>query len=260
MQFPWSKSHHRQALLAEPLPEAWRRILWANIRQYRVLPPGEQRTLEDGTRILVAEKNWEGVQGLTLTDEIKVTIAGMASLLVLGTEHDYYPNVETIIVYPGSFQIPTQKVETQGVIAEMRVHRGRLGGTPGAGDCFLVRCGVGHRPRRTERGFARVRAEAGHARRRGGRCAVDSNAQIERWSRVMSAEYEALVAQTQRGERGVLNPYGATNAAEFFAVATETFFENARELQAYAPGAVRRAARFLPSRPGGAGITEGARQ
>ena len=64
---------------------------------------------------------------------------------------------------------------------------------------------------------------------------LETDAQIETWSRVMSAEYQSLVERTGRGERDILNPYGATNAAEFFAVATESFFESAWELQAAHP-------------------------
>lgn len=231
MQFPWSRSHQRQALLAVPFPEAWRRILRANVALYRFLPPRQQRKLEDGTRILVAEKNWEGVQGLALTDEIKVTIAGMASLLTLGFDGDYYPNVETIIVYPQGFLVTEQRMETRGVFAEaVRPLSGQaalqgpvivswadvLGGIA-SGDGNVVLHEFAHK----------LDMRDGAA---DGAPYLETNAQIETWSRVMSAEYASLVERTGRGERDILNPYGATNAAEFFAVATETFFENAPAL------------------------------
>ena len=236
MMFPWSKPHQRQALLAEPFPEAWRRILLANVRLYRRLPPEQQRTLEDGTRIIVSEKEWEGVQGLTLTDEIKVTIAGMASLLVLGMEHDYYPNVETIIVYPNSFRIKTVRSETRGVFGEEVLTASGQAALQGPvivswADVLASIAGSGGNVVLHE--FAhKLDMRDGAA---DGAPYLENDAQIERWSRVMSAEYQALVAQTQAGERGILNPYGATNAAEFFAVATESFFESARELQAAHP-------------------------
>jgi len=231
MMFPWSKSRQRQALLAAPSSEAWRRILWANVALFRRLPPDAQRKLEDGTRILIAEKSWEGVQGLTLTDAIKVTIAGMASLLVLGFNDDYYPNVETILVYPQGFLVSQRRMETRGVFAESVL--------PLAGQAALqgpvivswadVRAGI------ASGGQNVVLHEFAHKldMRDGaadGAPYLENDAQIETWSRVMSAEYQRLVAETQAGERGVLNPYGATNAAEFFAVATESFFENAPAL------------------------------
>lgn len=233
MQFPWSKSHQRRALFAAPFPDRWRRILWANVALYRRLPPDAQRKLEDGTRIILAEKDWEGVQGLALTDEIKVTIAGMASLLVLGFHGDYYPNIETIIVYPQGFLVTEQRMETRGVFAEAVVPLSGQAALQGPvivswADVQASIAGSGGNVVLHE--FAhKLDMRDGVA---DGAPYLDSKAQIEQWSRVMSAEYQQLVAETQAGERGLLNPYGATNAAEFFAVATESFFESARELQA----------------------------
>ena len=239
MQFPWSKSHHRQALLAEPIPDTWRQYLQSNIALFRRLPPDAQRKLEDGTRILIAEKQWEGVGGLTLTDEIKVTIAGLASLLVLGFDGDPYPNVETIVVYPQGFLVTDRQNEIRGVIAEQVL--------PLAGQAALqgpvivswsdVRQNIalggqsGHNVVLHE--FAhKLDMRDGAA---DGAPYLQDAAQVETWSRVMSAEYQRLVQQTQAGERGVIDAYGATNAAEFFAVATESFFENALMLREMHP-------------------------
>ncbi len=232
MMFPWSKSRRRQALLAAPFPEAWRRILRANVALYRRLPPNQQRKLEDGTRIIVAEKDWEGVQGLTLTDEIKVTISGMASLLVLGFDDEYYPKVETILVYPNNFVVTTVRSSTRGVFGEEEMTASGQAALQGPVIVSWtdVRAGI------ASGGQNVVLHEFAHKldMRDGsadGAPYLENAAQIETWSRVMSAEYQRLVAETQAGERGVLNPYGATNAAEFFAVATESFFENAPALR-----------------------------
>ncbi len=231
MRFPWSQSRARQTLLDKPFPQALRRILRANVRLYSRLPPAGQRRLENGTRILIAEKNWEGVQGLTLTDEIRVTIAGMASLLVLGFDDDYYPNVETIIVYPNSFQIKTVRSETRGVFGEQVLTASGQAALQGPVIVSWadVRAGIaGSGGNVVLHEFAhKLDMRDGYA---DGAPYLENAAQIERWSQVMSAEYQHLVAQTQAGERGLLNPYGATNAAEFFAVATETFFENGQAL------------------------------
>jgi Mlc titration factor MtfA (ptsG expression regulator) len=236
MMFPWSHAARRRELLAQPFPEAWRDILRANVRLYRRLPPEQQRKLEDGTCILLAEKSWEGVQGLTLTDEIRVTIAGMASLLTLGFDGDYYPNIETIIVYPQVFLVTEQRPETLGVYAE--AVRPLSGQAALQGPVVVSWTDV--QSSITGSGGNVVLHEFAHKldMRDGaadGAPYLDSDAQIETWSRVMSAEYQSLVERTGRGERDVLNPYGATNAAEFFAVATESFFESARELQATHP-------------------------
>ena len=237
MEFPWSNSQRRRKLLAAPFPAHWRRILRAYVRLYRCLPPAEQRQLEDGTRIIVAEKHWEGVQGLTLTDEIRVTIAGMAALLVLGFPGDYYPNVETVIVYPQGFLVTTRQVETRGVFAERVLAASGQAAQQGP---VIISWADVRDNLRADDGQNVILHEFAHKldMRDGaadGAPYLGSKTQIETWSRVMSAEYQALVARTQAGERDILNPYGATNAAEFFAVTTESFFESARELQATRP-------------------------
>ena len=238
MDFPWSKAHHRHELLAAPFPAEWLSYLNANVPVYSRLSPTAQQKLRDTTRILVAEKEWEGVQGLTLTDEIKVTIAGHAAWLVLGFDEDYYSNVETVIVYPQGFVVPPPPVGRRGPLAEEEpVTASGLAALRGP----VIMSWADIRQNLAARDGQNVLLhEFAHKldMRDGaadGAPYLETDAQIEAWSRVMSAEYEALVERTGRGERDVLNPYGATNAAEFFAVATESFFESARELQATHP-------------------------
>ncbi len=235
MNFPWSKPHQRAALLAEPFPAEWRRHLAAHVALYRRLPPPARQKLEDGTRILVAEKSWEGVNGLTLTDEIKVTVAGLASLLTLGFEHnDYYPNVETIIVYPDGFLVTQTRSDVRGLLAEDVLP---LSGQAAlSGPIIVSWADVLSGPRL---GQSVVLHEFAHKldMRDGSADGAPrlGDAQIETWSRVMSAEYAHLVAQTQGGEHSVLDAYGATNAAEFFAVATEAFFMRSAALSEMHP-------------------------
>ncbi|MGI4787415.1 MAG: zinc-dependent peptidase [Janthinobacterium lividum] len=230
MMFPWSKARHRQDLLAQPMPAQWRRYLSA-LSLYPHLTASDQQKLEDGTRILIAEKSWEGCNGLLLTDEIKVTIAGLASLLVLGFDHDYYPNVETILVYPDGFLVSERRVETRGVFAEQILP---LSGQAALqGPVIISWADVRHG---SHSGHNVVLHEFAHKldMRDGvadGAPYLENDTQIANWSRVMSAEYQSLVERTQAGERDVLDPYGATNAAEFFAVITESFFERPRALQ-----------------------------
>src|SRR5712691_12848526 len=102
----WSKKRRRRRLLAEPFPVEWSEILLRSVRQYALLTSAEQAKLRDRLRVFVAEKEWEGCGGLQVTDEMKVTIAAQACLLVLGLEHDYYARVLSILVYPSGFMIP----------------------------------------------------------------------------------------------------------------------------------------------------------
>lgn len=255
MDFPWSKAHHRHELLAAPFPAEWLAYLNANVPVYSRLAPTAQQKLRDTTRILVAEKEWEGVQGLTLTDEIKVTIAGHAARLVLGFGGDYYPNVETVIVYPQGFLVTERRMETRGVFAE--AVRPLSGQAALQGPVIVSWADIQHSLRAGD-GQNVVLHEFAHKldMRDGaadGAPYLENKAQIETWSRVMSAEYQALVERTGRGEQDVLNPYGATSAAEFFAVATESFFESARELQATHPELYAALGDFYKQDPAGLG-------
>jgi Mlc titration factor MtfA (ptsG expression regulator) len=89
MIFSWLKRRRRQRLLAQPFRPDWLRILQRNVAHYRWLTQAEQARLRDDLRIFIAEKHWEGCGGLTMTDEIRVTIAAQACLLVLGMEHNF---------------------------------------------------------------------------------------------------------------------------------------------------------------------------
>src|SRR4249919_1546432 len=98
--FEWWHERKRAEILATPFPDAWREVLEHNVAHYARLTPEEQQRLRDLTQVFVAEKHWEGCGGLELTDEMRVTVAAQACLLVLELPHRMYRNVESILVYP----------------------------------------------------------------------------------------------------------------------------------------------------------------
>ena len=100
----WFKKRRRRKLLASPLPKEWLGCLQRNVRQYLRLSHQEELRLNELVQILVAEKHWEACDGLKITNEMKVTIAGQASLMLLGTTGDYaFDGVKTILVFPRAF-------------------------------------------------------------------------------------------------------------------------------------------------------------
>jgi Mlc titration factor MtfA (ptsG expression regulator) len=235
--FPWSRERHRRELLATSFPEAWRSLLFANVAFYGHLTPAERSKLEDNLRILIAEKNWEGLSGLAITDEIQVTIAAQACLLTLARERSDYYHVGSILVYPTAYVIPSVNVQgrivTETVVpvegeAALSGHvvlswHDALAGGRGLTDGRNV---VFHE-------FAhQLDMEAGTA---DGVPPLDTQAQVENWSQVFSAEFQALTTALAHGHPTFLNPYAATNAAEFFAVATEYFFERGAAMQHHHP-------------------------
>src|SRR5512139_3152361 len=102
MVFSFFENRKRKRILETPFTSDWRSSLETNMAHFRHLAGDERHRLEQLVQIFVAEKSWEGCGGLDLTDEIRVTIAGQACLLVLGLEHVLYRNVETILVYPST--------------------------------------------------------------------------------------------------------------------------------------------------------------
>jgi MtfA peptidase len=233
MLFAWLERRRRRRLLAAPFPADWRAHLRLNVAVYEILTDTEQARLRDDLRVFIAEKSWEGCGGLTLTDEIRVAIAAQACLLLLGVEHDYFGRVQTVLVYPTAYRSPDGEVGPDGVVRE---GIGRLGEAWHRGPVVLawdeVRAGgQNHRDGRNV-----VLHEFAHQLDFldgliDGTPPLRDAEQYREWQRVMTAEFDRLRADVEQGRATLLDAYGATNPAEFFAVATECFFEKPRQLQ-----------------------------
>ena len=227
----WFRERRRRRLLAEPFPESWESVIQKNVAHDDWLDPEERRHLRDLLRIFVSEKRWEGCGGLSLNDEIRVTIAAQACLLILNLPHDYYRSVRTILVYPstvvapprplGAFEVPTRPVAGPLPI---------LGEAQLRGPVILVWDAVQRTGRHPESGHNVVYHEFAHKLdmldgRADGTPPLHGRDEIRRWAEVCSREYLALRDRAARGKPGLLDTYAATNEAEFFAVATEEFFD-----------------------------------
>src|SRR6202790_2359723 len=103
----WFKNRRRKRLLAEPFPAAWQAPLTRNVPYCAFLPASQQAQLRDDLRIFIAEKQWVGCGGLDVTDEMRVTIAAQACLLVLGIQPTYhYDRIKSILIYPSAYRHP----------------------------------------------------------------------------------------------------------------------------------------------------------
>ncbi|HMJ05390.1 MAG TPA: zinc-dependent peptidase, partial [Chthoniobacterales bacterium] len=103
MIFGFLKRHRRKQLRARPFPEPWRSIVARNLAIFSRLPTADQAELLGHVQVFLDEKHFEGCGGLELTDEIRITIAAQACLLLLHRETDYYPELVTILVYPSTY-------------------------------------------------------------------------------------------------------------------------------------------------------------
>jgi MtfA peptidase len=220
MFFPFRK-RSRSSRLAEPFPEAWHGYLRDNVFLYQLLSEAEQARLRDVTRILAAEIRWEGCQGLTVTDEIRVTVAVQAGLLLLGFDDYYFDGLRTVLIYPGGF-LAEQPWSEEPRHLLGQAHRG--------GPVVLSWWDARWSGRRLGWGnlvlheFAHKLAELGDPV--AGRPPMDDPEQQRRWEEVVGAEFERLAEDADYDRPTLLDSYGAANRAEFFAVATECFFLN----------------------------------
>src|SRR5713101_2612581 len=103
MVFGLFAERRRERLRKEPFPSVWRAILERNLAFFRRLSDEDRKELLGHVHVFLAEKHFEGSGGLELTDEIRVTIAAQACLLLLHRKTDYYPELTSIIVYPTGY-------------------------------------------------------------------------------------------------------------------------------------------------------------
>src|SRR5882724_13708241 len=99
------RKRRRRTLAAQPFPHDWLKTIERNVPFFRRLSASDQAELLGHIRVFLSEKRFEGCGGLVLTDEIRVTIAAQACLLLLHRETDYFPQLLTILVYPSGFLV-----------------------------------------------------------------------------------------------------------------------------------------------------------
>src|SRR5271155_543972 len=102
----WIRDHRRRSILETPFPPEWESYLEGNVVHYRRLDENGRKHLRDLTQLFIAEKHWEGCGGLELTDEIRVTIAAQACLLVLALDATLFDSVLSILIYPREYVVP----------------------------------------------------------------------------------------------------------------------------------------------------------
>lgn len=217
----------------EPLTLAERAILKKNVPYLTKLEDVDLAELEGLVQIFRAEKSFEGCGGLELTEEIKVTIAAQACLLLLHRETDIYPGVDSILVYPSAYRAPTEKNES-GVIFEGE--QARLGESWTRGVVVLAWDHVKSGASQPASGQNVVLHEFAHQLdgedgSMDGAPDLGTRARYTSWAHVLGDEFGELSRKIHEGRRSDIDSYGATSPAEFFAVVTEMFFEKPRAMK-----------------------------
>jgi Mlc titration factor MtfA (ptsG expression regulator) len=230
--YPLFVKWQRDRLIAKQFPKSWLSIIESNLSIYKSLTSEHQKELLGYIQVFLKEKQFIGCLGLQITEEIKVTIAAIACLLLFGDRKTYFPNLRSVLVYPHAY-IVNELIMNSYVLEERRV--ARLGESWTRDQLVLsweqiqqdvLNWKDGHNVILHE--FAhQLDQEDGQAE---GVPILPRVLDYEVWKQVMSAEYLQLCDRVENGQKTVLDTYGATSPAEFFAVATETFFEKPKQL------------------------------
>ena len=232
------RKRRRQRLEKTPFPAAWLRILRERVPYYRLLSRDEQQELRNLIRVFLAEKTFEGCGGLKMTDEIRVTIAAQACVLLLNREHDYYAGLHSVLVYPSAYVAPSRFVDAAGVVHEG--DENRLGEAWMRGAIILSWDDVQRDSLDFQDGHNVTLHEFAHQLDQqdgayDGAPLLEKRSHYRSWARILMQEYRALGQAAEHGQETLIDQYGATDPAEFFAVTTEVFFERPQALKAKHP-------------------------
>jgi len=217
-----------------PFPAAWQEILSKRYSVYSRLPPPARRELEGLIQVFLDEKQFEGCGGQEITDEVRVLIAAQACLLLLHRDTDLYPGLKTVLVYPSTYVAKTRWREDQEITD--RQSRARLGESWSHGAVVLAWDATLAGAADPADGQNVVLHEFAHQLDQengpadgvpplGGSGFRERFGRYTAWARILGGEFRQLNSALEQDLETVLRDYGASNPAEFFAVATECFFE-----------------------------------
>ncbi len=212
------------------LPE-WRDVLSTRMGHWKLLDDQERARLEQLALTIVAEKDWEAANGFELTDEIMVVIAGQAALLALGLPDDAYRGVHSILVHPTTLVVRGPHSQVAGLVSDTPMPV--LGQAVDRGPVVIAWDTALDEARHPGRGHNVVFHEFAHKLDMldgsvDGTPPLATREQYDEWVRVCTGTYRRVEAG--RGGRS-LRPYAGVNPGEFFAVATEAFFDAPADLR-----------------------------
>ena len=234
--FQWLTERRRKHLLETPFPPAWVEIIDDNVAIASKLDVDQRKHLHDLAQVFAAEKHWEGCGGLALTDEMRAVISALAAVLILARDHSLYEDVDSILVYPDTMSQPARP---QAVFerAGRVVHEGvALLGEAHIGGPVLLAWEDVITQARSHGSRNVVLHELAHKIDMAdgavdGTPPLDSASERHRWAEICTQHFLELRDQADRGQHTFLRAYGATNEAEFFAVATEAYFLRGPQLR-----------------------------
>lgn len=230
------RSWRRERELSEPFPEAWRRHLESQVPLYYKLPGHLRQALEQRVQLFLAEKEFYGCDGFEVDDVVKLTIAGHACLLILARSYSDFDEVRSILVYPDAYHV--RDIESDGMVVS-ESDEIRAGEASSRGQVVLAWKECQQAAEHPHGSHNVILHEFAHQ--------LDyldgtadgapplSGEQATHWQHTMTEAYQDLRHSLGHHHKPWLDPYGATEPAEFFAVLTEAFFQQPGHLKAEQP-------------------------
>jgi len=217
----------KKRLKERPFPPAWLKVLEDDVPLYGRLSAADQAELRGHMQVFLAEKQFEGCNGQEVTDAVRLTIAGQACLLLLHRPARCFPAISSIVVYPDEYIAPWQDMDESGIVVEGEECRSGEYVADGAlvlswQDVLMA--GV------DEEGVAYNVIIHEFAHQVDDECGISAGRDAE-LARALERGFHQLQHAAAHRRPTLLDPYGAGSLSEFFAVATECFFENPRPLR-----------------------------
>lgn len=212
---------------------AWEQILRDKYAHWSTFDRDELERMRMLTARFIADNDWEAAHGMTITTEVQLVIAAQASMLLLGLEIDEYFDVSSIIVHTSTVRLRGTHRGVAGTMSDGVQHL--AGQATAKGPVVLSWSAVKRGALRSDGHTNVVYHEFAHRLDMldgitDGTPPLGSERATERWASVLTPAYERV-----RAGESVLRDYAATSTAEFFAVATETFFNRPAVLVEHEP-------------------------
>lgn len=245
-------SARRNRLKSQPFPSGWERVLEQNVPLYTRLPERDREEIKGHIQIFLAEKHFEGCGGFAMTDEVRLTIAAPACILLLRRESGYYPGLSSILVYPDEYLAPLAETDESGVVTEGLDRRSGESWQEGA--IVLSWRDVQASDLDLPGAYNVVLHEFAHQLDAEDGITTDgpilpTRSRHRGLAEILEREHQRLRHEVAHGRTTLLDPYGATSQAELFAVATESFFEEPRRLRERHPELYAELSRYYRQDP-----------
>lgn len=222
-----------RSITSKPFPAAWKETVANRLPFFELFPQALKERFENQIKVFLRDKQFIGCAGQEIDDEIRVTIAAQACLLILNRNSNPYRKLNAVLVYPSTFVATRQVRDDLGLVSTTQT--AMLGESWSQGKVVLAWDNVEAGARNLSDGQNVVLHEFAHqldneSGAHNGAPVLSTSGAYQSWAHVLTDEFQRLQKKAARGRKGLIDHYGATNPAEFFAVTTETFFERPQEM------------------------------